>query len=131
MQCLALPIPGPVLGMLFLFIALMLRQGPDKELQTTSQNLLQYCINRRWQLADLGHGVVLCEGGPTWLGELVAADRLDELCLSIAPVMGGDPLPVALVPPESGLASYQLSGTMVEDDTLFLRYERTRGERRG
>ena len=37
---LALPIPGPVLGMLFLFIALMLRQGPDKELQTTSQNLL-------------------------------------------------------------------------------------------
>ena len=41
-QCLALPIPGPVLGMLFLFIALMLRQGPDKELQTTSQNLLQH-----------------------------------------------------------------------------------------
>ena len=39
---LALPIPGPVLGMLFLFIALMLRQGPDKELQTTSQNLLQH-----------------------------------------------------------------------------------------
>ena len=39
---LALPVPGPVLGMLFLFIALMLRQGPDKELQTTSQNLLQH-----------------------------------------------------------------------------------------
>jgi holin-like protein len=39
---LALPIPGPVLGMLFLFFALTLRQGPDKELQTTSQNLLQH-----------------------------------------------------------------------------------------
>ena len=38
----ALPIPGPVLGMLFLFFALTLRQGPDKELQTTSQNLLQH-----------------------------------------------------------------------------------------
>ena len=43
-------------------------------------------------LAELGHRVVLCEGGPTWLGELVAADRLDELCLSISPLMGGDPL---------------------------------------
>jgi len=37
-------------------------------------------------LAALGHRVVLCEGGPTWLGELVAADRLDELCLAISPL---------------------------------------------
>src|SRR5699024_7017804 len=35
-------------------------------------------------LADRGHRVVLCEGGPTLLGEFVAAERLDELCLSIA-----------------------------------------------
>ena len=39
---LALPIPGPVLGMLFLFVALLLRGGPPPELQTTSQNLLQH-----------------------------------------------------------------------------------------
>uniref|UniRef100_Q47BE6 LrgA n=1 Tax=Dechloromonas aromatica (strain RCB) TaxID=159087 RepID=Q47BE6_DECAR len=39
---LALPVPGPVLGMLFLFVALMLRGGPERELQTTSQNLLQH-----------------------------------------------------------------------------------------
>jgi riboflavin biosynthesis pyrimidine reductase len=75
-------------------------------------------------LADLGHRVVLCEGGPTWLGELVAADRLDELCLSVAPLMGGDPLPVSVTPPGSGLAHFELKGTMAEDDTLFLRYER-------
>ena len=56
-------------------------------------------------LAGLGHRVVLCEGGPTWLGELVAADRLDELCLSIAPIMGGDPLPVSVTPPGAGLAT--------------------------
>ncbi|UCV16260.1 CidA/LrgA family protein [Quatrionicoccus australiensis] len=37
-----LPVPGPVLGMLLLFIALLLRDGPDHELQTTSQNLLQH-----------------------------------------------------------------------------------------
>jgi riboflavin biosynthesis pyrimidine reductase len=75
-------------------------------------------------LADLGRRVVLCEGGPTWLGELVAADRLDELCLSVAPLMGGDPLPVSVTPPGAGLAHFELKGTMAEDDTLFLRYER-------
>ncbi len=75
-------------------------------------------------LAELGHRVVLCEGGPHWLGELVAADRLDELCLSIAPLMGGDPLPVSVTPPGAGLAQFELKGVMGEDDTLFLRYER-------
>lgn len=75
-------------------------------------------------LADLGRRVVLCEGGPTWLGELVAADRLDELCLSISPLMGGDPLPVAVTPLGAGLAEFDLKGAMAEDHTLFLRYER-------
>jgi riboflavin biosynthesis pyrimidine reductase len=75
-------------------------------------------------LADLGRRVVLCEGGPTWLGELVAADRLDELCLSVAPLMGGDPLPVAVTPPGAGLGQFALKGVLAEDDTLFLRYER-------
>lgn len=78
-------------------------------------------------LAELGRRVVLCEGGPTWLGELVAADRLDELCLTISPLMGGDPLPVAVTPPGSGLAEFDLKGTMAEDHTLFLRYERRAG----
>jgi len=75
-------------------------------------------------LADAGRRVVLCEGGPTWLGELVAADRLDELCLSISPIMGGDPLPVSVTPPGAGLARFELKGAMAEDDTVFLRYER-------
>ncbi len=39
---LALPVPGPVLGMLFLFAALLIKGGPDKELQGTSQTLLQH-----------------------------------------------------------------------------------------
>ena len=82
-------------------------------------------------LAGLGHRVVLCEGGPTWLGEVVAADRLDELCLSVSPVMGGDPLPVSVTPPGAGLAEFELMGVMAEDDTLFLRYERKAQERDG
>ena len=39
---LALPVPGPVLGMLFLFFALILRGGPCKDLQTTGSTLLQH-----------------------------------------------------------------------------------------
>jgi riboflavin biosynthesis pyrimidine reductase len=80
-------------------------------------------------LAGIGHRVVLCEGGPTWLGELVAADRLDELCLSVSPVIGGDPLPVSVTPRGAGLATFELKGAMVEADTLFLRYERATQER--
>jgi holin-like protein len=37
-----LPIPGPVIGMLLLFLTLTARNGPKPELQTTSQNLLQH-----------------------------------------------------------------------------------------
>ncbi|QGU06908.1 2,5-diamino-6-ribosylamino-4(3H)-pyrimidinone 5'-phosphate reductase [Corynebacterium occultum] len=74
-------------------------------------------------LAARGHRVVLCEGGPRWLGELVAADRLDELCLSVAPLMGGDLLPVSVTPEGAGIARFGLKGIMAEDSTLFLRYE--------
>jgi riboflavin biosynthesis pyrimidine reductase len=78
------------------------------------------------RLAGQGYRVVLCEGGPTWLGELVAAGLVDELCLTLAPLMGGDPLPVAVAPPGAPLARFALRHVLCSegDDTLFLRYER-------
>lgn len=75
-------------------------------------------------LAARGYRVVLCEGGPHWLGELVAADRLDELCLSVSPKMGGDDLPVCVTPPGGVLVNFALRAVMAEEETLFLRYER-------
>ena len=39
---LALPVPGPVIGMALLFLALALRGGPGMELRTTAQTLLQH-----------------------------------------------------------------------------------------
>lgn len=80
-------------------------------------------------LAERGYGVVLCEGGPHWLGELVAVDRLDELCLSVSPKMGGDDLPICVTPPGSGLVAFALRNAMVEEDALFLRYERSTASR--
>lgn len=79
-------------------------------------------------LAERGHRVVLCEGGPTLLGEFVAADRLDELCLSIAPLIGGDNLPVILTPQGVEISRFNLQNIMAEEHTLFLRYEAARQE---
>lgn len=76
-------------------------------------------------LAERGHEVVVCEGGPTLLGQLAAEESLDELFLTLAPLMGGDPLPVAVTPPGGGLSHFALRHVLDEDGTLFLRYERT------
>lgn len=78
------------------------------------------------QLAGRGLTRVLCEGGPSWLGELVVAGHVDELCLTISPMMGGDPLPVAVFPPGVPLTAFTLRQVLREDDSLFLRYERKR-----
>jgi riboflavin biosynthesis pyrimidine reductase len=75
-------------------------------------------------LAERGHQLVLTEGGPTWLGELVAGGHLDELCLTISPLMGGDPLPVSVAPPGAPVVGMTLQHVLRDGDTLFLRYER-------
>lgn len=43
------------------------------------------------QLAERGLRRVLCEGGPSLLGYVAAAGLLDELCLTIAPMLVGGP----------------------------------------
>jgi riboflavin biosynthesis pyrimidine reductase len=68
--------------------------------------------------------IVLCEGGPTLLGQLVAADLLDEYCLTISPVIGGDPLPVVNTTDISGLRQFALHHVYIEENTLFLNYLR-------
>jgi riboflavin biosynthesis pyrimidine reductase len=80
------------------------------------------------KLAELGHRVVLCEGGPTLLGELVPAGCLDELCLTISPLVGGDPLPVSVAPHGAPLRYFALRRVMADSDPLFLRYERGRDQ---
>jgi len=80
------------------------------------------------QLRALGHEVVLCEGGPTLLGQLASAGLLDELCLSLTPMMGGDPLPVAITPTGGDTSAFRLCHVAADHGTLFLRYEVTHGE---
>lgn len=77
-------------------------------------------------LREMAGPVVLCEGGPALLGDLVDRDLLDELCLTLSPVMGGDALPVAVSSGGPDLARFRLGHALAEGSTLFLRYERAR-----
>ncbi|MEX2658620.1 MAG: pyrimidine reductase family protein [Acidimicrobiales bacterium] len=73
-------------------------------------------------LTERGASTVLCEGGPTLLGELVAAHLLDELCLTMEPLMGGDPLPVAVSAGSTDPKRYRMAHALMDGNTLFLRY---------
>jgi riboflavin biosynthesis pyrimidine reductase len=75
--------------------------------------------------ADVGAGVVLAEGGPTVIGQLVTADLLDELCLTVSPlVVGGEaPRIVAGARLEAALPQ-RLDRVFTADGFLFLRYLR-------
>jgi riboflavin biosynthesis pyrimidine reductase len=42
-------------------------------------------------LRQRGARVVLCEGGAVLNGELAQAGLIDEVCVTVAPVIGGDP----------------------------------------
>ncbi|KAB2921084.1 MAG: CidA/LrgA family protein [Dechloromonas sp.] len=66
-----LPVPGPVIGMLLLFVALALRGGPGEELRTTSQTLLQH-LSLLFVPAGTGIMVHLHRVADEWLALLLA-----------------------------------------------------------
>lgn len=63
---LGLPVPGPVIGMALLFLALLLRGGPSENVRQTAGNLLQHLS---LLFIPAGTGIVL-------YGELIAAEWL-------------------------------------------------------
>lgn len=78
------------------------------------------------QLADRGMRVVLCEGGPQLLGDLVELDLLDELFLTISPkLVGGANLGLLGEAPEMD-RRMSLHRALTEDDALLLTYRRAR-----
>lgn len=79
-------------------------------------------------LRERGLGRVLCEGGPTLFAGLVAAGQLDELCLTVSPLLAG-PGPGRIVAgPAHPPAPLELRHLLEEDGMLFLRYAVSRGE---
>jgi holin-like protein len=72
-----LPVPGPVIGMALLFMALMLRGGPGEDLRQTSGQLLQHLS---LLFVPAGTGIVL-------YGDRLAAEWLPLLVALVASTM--------------------------------------------
>ncbi|MFV0458391.1 MAG: pyrimidine reductase family protein [Actinomycetales bacterium] len=72
-------------------------------------------------LADRGLHRVSCEGGPSLLGQLVASDRLDELCLTTSPTLLGGDGPRIAHGPEQALP-LRLGHLLQNDEALFARW---------
>ncbi len=75
-------------------------------------------------LRGRGLGQVLCEGGPTLLGALTAADLVDELCLTLAPVLAGPGAGRITAGPPGPPRALALRHTLAADGQLLLRYVR-------
>lgn len=82
-----------------------------------------------WRLAlaalaeRTGARVVLVEGGPSVVGQLVADDLIDELCLTVAPLLAGGAAPrVAHGDPPPEMRRAQLAHLVEDEGELLLRY---------
>jgi riboflavin biosynthesis pyrimidine reductase len=86
-----------------------------------------------------GHRVILTEGGPTLLGELIGAGMLDQLFLTLSPRLAGrksgGPRRLALVEELSLLPETVLQADLMsarrEGSHLFLRYRFPKSQRSG
>ncbi|MFH8359915.1 diaminohydroxyphosphoribosylaminopyrimidine reductase [Streptomyces sp. CB00072] len=78
------------------------------------------------ELADRGLTRQLTEGGPRLLGQFVAAGVLDELCLTVSPMLtAGDAQRIAGGPGVAVPERFFLASLLEEAGFLFTRYRRT------
>ncbi|MEU1306227.1 pyrimidine reductase family protein [Streptomyces shenzhenensis] len=77
-------------------------------------------------LAGLGHTRLLSEGGPRLLGRFIAAGVLDELCLTLSPMLtAGDAQRIAGGPPVAVPRRFALVSLLEDAGYLFARYQRS------
>jgi 5-amino-6-(5-phosphoribosylamino)uracil reductase len=80
-------------------------------------------------IAELHHRElhrVLCEGGPTLLGNFHEADAVDELCLTVAPLItGGGAGRITSSTGRESPRRMELVGALAAEDGLLLRYRRS------
>ncbi len=69
-----------------------------------------------------GAQVVLCEGGPSLNAQFAAAGLIDELCLSIAPVIAGGDAKRIMQGAAGAVNEMELASVLVGDGTLIMRY---------
>jgi riboflavin biosynthesis pyrimidine reductase len=76
-----------------------------------------------------GAGQLLCEGGPGLFGSMIAADLVDELCLTVAPMLVGGPAGRIAHGPPAPPRRMSLRHALTREDMLFLRYARSEANR--
>ncbi|QGG94935.1 dihydrofolate reductase family protein [Actinomarinicola tropica] len=82
--------------------------------------------------SELGARIVLCEGGATLNGLLLAADLVDEWCTTSAPLLvAGDAARSAVGSPTPEPRRLRLARVLEHDGELMLRYVRDRDPRNG
>lgn len=95
---------------------------PVAEVVDCGERCVEPALARR-ALESRGFRRILCEGGPTLFADLAEAGVVDELCLSVTPMLGGPGAGriTAGRPWESALP-LSLIGLLEEDGALFCRY---------
>ena len=71
---------------------------------------------------DLGYDHLLCEGGPSLATALIRASLVDELCLTIAPTLLGDPGHTRLLGSLDAEAPLDPAAVYLDEGVLFVRY---------
>lgn len=70
-----------------------------------------------------------CEGGPRLFAAMLAADLIDQLCLTVAPLAtGAGAGRIAAGPPAEHLRRFELASVLHQDGYLLLRYRRPAGD---
>ena len=105
----------------------MITRGRDLEVREEVRERLAVRPDAAEAIAELrehGRRRILCEGGPTLFGRLVAGGLVDELFLTLSPVVAGEGLSlvegVELLPGTRVAAA--LTGVRRHGAHLFLRY---------
>ena len=76
-------------------------------------------------LATRGLRRILCEGGPSLFGQLLEGDAVDELDLTVSPILAGGGLPrIVGGDPLAVPHRMRLEHALTDDGFLFLRYAR-------
>jgi len=76
-------------------------------------------------LTQLGGEVVLCEGGPSLNGDLLAADAIDEWCLTLSPMLIGGGAGRAALSKAAHPSNFRVAHVLEDDGYLFVRALRT------
>lgn len=74
-----------------------------------------------WLRTEIGAAVVLCEGGPTLNGALIAADVVDEWCLTLSPLLAGGSAARAAHGDPSSTVPLRIDRVLEGDGLLFVR----------